>query len=162
MGSMTDWRTPFSLFNYLKQVVGENGFAIDAAADSSNHLCDRWYGPGSIWGTDALAEPKWMSPAWCNPPYSRSIDQWIFKMNEQADLGATIVALLPAKVETKWWYEGIVAKKRDIYFLVGRVPFDPPPSWAAAVDSPKFPSAVVLFAPATKGRIMWWDWKEEV
>ena len=151
----TDWRTPSSLFHLLQGAVGP-AFAVDAAADSSNHICDRWYGPGSIWGEDALVVPKWASPAFCNPPYSRQIGVWIAKMNEQAALGVTIVSLLPAKVETKWWYEGVVLPQRDIYFLVGRVAFDPPMDWMGPVDSPKFPSAVVLFGPETKGRVMWW------
>lgn len=102
------------------------GFKVDAAADSANHLVDQWYGPGSSLGEDALAVPKWLSPAWCNPPYGKGIEAWLDKFVEQAELGNQVVALLPARVETQWWRKYVVDSKADILFLIGRVPFGRP------------------------------------
>jgi phage N-6-adenine-methyltransferase len=121
MSTFTGWRTPRELFEPIALSVG--GFAIDAAADSGNTLLPRWYGPGSELGEDALAVEEWLSPAFCNPPYGKGIEVWLRKFQEQARKGVSVVALLPARVETRWWYE-LVVPFADILFLVGRVPFE--------------------------------------
>jgi hypothetical protein len=112
----------------LDTAVG--GFAVDAAADQYNHLCETWYGPGSE-HEDALAVKTWASPAWCNPPYTRDgITDWLKKFREQGYAGVNVVALIPASVETEWWYEHVAAAVEsgaaDLIFLKGRVMFQRP------------------------------------
>lgn len=150
----SDWRTPRWLFELLNKSAG--GFVVDAAADQSNALCERFYGPGSVWGEDALSVERWASPAFCNPPYERDILKWCEKFAQQAHLGVTTVALLPAKIETRWWYEGVIEKRADVIFVVGRVQFDSPPDEPRHF-TPRFPSAVVIYGPKTTGRVRWWD-----
>lgn len=152
---MTDWQTPKILWDKIKEV----GFNVDAAANSTNHLCSCWYGPGSSIGEDALVIEQWLSPAWCNPPYGRDIEQWLDKFIEQAGLGVQIIALLPARVETRWWFEKVVEQKCDIFFLVGRVPFVDPNR--TKPTQPDHASALVVYEDVARGRIEWLDWKNK-
>lgn len=119
--TFTGWRTPRGLFDLLDRSVR---FAVDAAADEGNHLCEQWYGSGGI-QEDALLIPQWASPAWCNPPYGKGIEKWLEKFIEQGEMGVQVVALLPARVETRWWAD-LVVPHADIIFLTGRVPFERP------------------------------------
>ena len=151
----TDWQTPKVLWEKIKGV----GFNVDAAADSNNHLCDSWYGPGSALGEDALLVDQWLSPAFCNPPYGRGIEQWLDKFIEQSRLGAQIMALLPANIEARWWFEKVIEQHCDIFFLVGRVPFVDPTR--TKPSQPNHGSALVLYEDITRGRIEWLDWKHK-
>lgn len=155
---MTDWQTPPELFNELSKAVG--GFAVDAAASGNNHLCPDWYGPDSPVATDALAVVEWASPAFCNPPYGRGIERWLEKFHEQQLEGVTTVAILPARVETRWWYEGVVPRA-SIVFLVGRIPFVDPSR--GKLSQPDHASAVCLYEPdVSGGAVAWLDWKERI
>lgn len=155
--SYTEWQTPRDLFNWLNLTCE---FKVDAAANGENHLLPDWYGPGSVLGEDALAVERWLSPAFCNPPYGRGIETWLDKFIEQERLGSTVVALLPANVETRWWYEKVVNAGADIFFLVGRVPYLRPDR--VRVSQPDHPTAVVMYQPQMCNRIGWLDWKEKI
>lgn len=74
-----------------------------------------------------------------NPPYGRTIKQWMRKAYESSISGATVVCLVPARTDTEWWHE--YAMKGDITFIRGRLKF------GDAKNSAPFPSAVVVFQP---------------
>lgn len=155
---MTNWQTPRILYDELDRCVG--GFAVDSAADHSNHLHPDYYGPGSRLGEDALALDRWLSPAFCNPPYGKGLDKWVQKFIEQAKLGNTVVALLPANTEVRWWFEYVV-QHSSIIFLVGRVPYINPER--AKPTQPDHASAVCLFEPnLVGGNVCWLDWKARI
>lgn len=151
----TAWQTPAALFDRLSEAVG--GFAVDAAANEENHLVDTWYGPGSPVAEDALSVPEWLNPAWCNPPYGKGLQSWILKFVEQGNLGVSVVALLPAYVEDRWWYEGVVKPGADVLFLVGRVPFERP--GLVKASRPRHASAIVIYGPTAMGKVGWLDWR---
>lgn len=153
---MTNWQTPSILFDPLNRACE---FAVDAAADGVNTLCDKFYGPGSSISEDALTVPRWLSPAWCNPPYGRGIERWLDKFIEQLQLGNSVVALLPANTEVRWWYEKVVPYS-SIIFLVGRVPFHDP--GRTRPTQPDHGSALCFYTPADalNRRVEWLDWKE--
>jgi hypothetical protein len=69
-----------------------------------------------------------------NPPYGRDIGKWMKKASES---DATVVCLVPARTDTKWWHD--YAMKGEITFIRGRLKF------GNAVNSAPFPSAVVVF-----------------
>lgn len=148
-----EWQTPRGLFDRLDAACG---FKVDAAANEANHLLDAYYGPGSQLGEDALAVPKWLSPAFCNPPYGEGMEKWLEKFIEQAKLGVTTVAVLPARISTRWWYEKVVPFA-DIIFLVGRIPFIDPNR--TKPSQPDHPSALCFYTPLPTGRVSWMDWK---
>ena len=155
---MTDWQTPRVLYDELSRCVG--GFVVDAAASADNHLAPVWYGPGSSVSEDALAVDVWDSPAFCNPPYGKGIEKWLKKFVEQQKFGNTVVALLPARTEVRWWFDWVVPYA-SVVFLVGRVPFVDP--GRSKPTQPDHGSAVCLYEPnVAGGSVAWLDWKERI
>jgi site-specific DNA-methyltransferase (adenine-specific) len=75
-----------------------------------------------------------------NPPYGRSIGQWIAKPKAEVAAGNArlALALIPARTDTAWWHEG-VAGSATVFFLRGRLSFDD------AGQSAPFPSALVIW-----------------
>lgn len=163
--TFTGWQTPLPLFSFLNSIYH---FQVDAAADQESTRLPFWYGPGSSYGEDALTIPKWFSPAWCNPPYGKGVEGWLEKFRGQRALGNTVVALIPARTESRWWAKGIVPYA-DIIFLTGRVPFVGGPSLQtdpmtgkAKKSQPDHPSALAIYGPLTGGTTKWWDWRKDV
>jgi hypothetical protein len=67
------------------------------------------------------------------------------KAFESARAGkATVVCLIPARTDTRWWHQ-YASHAREIRFVKGRLKF------GGHANSAPFPSAVVVFAPASEG-----------
>lgn len=60
------------------------------------------------------------------------------KASESAAVGATVVMLLPARTDTKWFHEYICGKA-EIRFIEGRLKF------GGAENSAPFPSMIIVF-----------------
>ena len=85
------WSTPRDFFDKLND---EFHFGLDAAALASSTLVpDNWYGPDHpqlirrdafqrLWTIDAGNKPIWL-----NPPYGRTIGDWMKKANLEAQEG---------------------------------------------------------------------------
>ena len=128
--SATDlWSTPQDLFDKLDR---EFGFTLDVCATTENAKCTRFYTKAE----DGLAQP-WTGVCWMNPPYGRTIGNWMAKARKAAKSGATVVALVPARTDTRWWHD--YATKGEIRFLPGRLRF------GGGEHSAPFPSAIVIF-----------------
>lgn len=127
-----DWGTPIELFRGLDY---EFGFELDVAASANNAKCDRYF---SI-EDDGLSQTWAPAVCWMNPPYGRTIRRWVEKAWLEAQNGATVVGLLPARTDTDWWH-AYAMKAAEIRFLRGRVQF------YGGKDAP-FPSAVVVWRP---------------
>ena len=126
------WSTPQSLFDSLDQ---EFGFDLDVCATPDNAKTPRFYTPDQ----DALTLP-WDGVVWCNPPYGRQIGKWVERACMFSYLGSTVVMLLPARTDTKWFHDYIYGFA-EIRFLRGRLRF-------GGVSTPApFPSMVVVFRP---------------
>jgi len=74
----------------------------------------------------------------CNPPYSHGIGTWVRKGYEEAERGATVVMLIPARTETAWWHD-YVMHAAEIWLIRGRMRFG-----GHTINAP-FPSCVVVF-----------------
>jgi site-specific DNA-methyltransferase (adenine-specific) len=75
-----------------------------------------------------------------NPPYGRDLGKWVKKAADEAKRGATVVALLPARTDTKWFHDHIYKKPYvQIEFLKGRLKF------GSSKNSAPFPSMIVVF-----------------
>lgn len=131
--SATDlWATPQDFFEKLNTVFR---FQTDVCALPENAKCDNYYTPDD----DGLNQP-WQGVCWMNPPYGRGIGKWVEKAFKAAkEHGATVVCLLPARVDTRWWHDFCAAG--EIHFVKGRLKFGGSPHGAP------FPSAVVVFRP---------------
>ena len=120
--------TPQEFFDKLN---AEFGFTLDVCATNENAKCESYYTKQD----DGLAQP-WRGNVWMNPPYGREIGRWMEKANEAAKEGATVVCLVPARTDTKWWHE--CAIQHEVRFIRGRLKF------GDAKNSAPFPSAVIV------------------
>lgn len=134
--SATDqWATPIDLFEKLDAIFN---FQTDVCADGDNAKCAIFYDEA----TNGL-EQDWRGVCWMNPPYGRQIGDWVAKAYlSSVKNGATVVCLVPARVDTKWWHDHCT--KGEMFFLKGRLKF------GDAKNSAPFPSAIVVFRPRIK------------
>lgn len=89
---------------------------------------------------DGLSLP-WVGKVYMNPPYGRSIGEWVNKLTESLDTGVTeAIALVPARVDTQWW-NALTARYSMVCFISGRLTF------IGNEDAAPFPSAVVYLRP---------------
>jgi hypothetical protein len=128
-----DWGTPQALFDELNS---EFNFTLDACASAHNFKVNIYFNKE----INALAQ-SWTGTVWMNPPYGRTIGQWMKKAYEESQKGATVVCLVPARTDTAWWHD--YAVKGEIRFLRGRLKFEQP--GFAKNNSAPFPSAIVIF-----------------
>ena len=137
--STTDlWESPQDFFDRLNAVFH---FETDVCALPENAKCARFFTPQM----DGLAQP-WSGVCWMNPPYGREIEKWVRKAYESArDNGATIVCLLPARTDTKWFHDYCL-QYGAVSFVKGRLKF------GNAKSSAPFPSMVVVFDKVDKAR----------
>lgn len=129
--SATDeWATPQATFDALH---AEFGFNLDVCATPENTKCVRFFTKE----TDGLAQDWSGSVCWMNPPYGRGIAAWMEKAVQAWKNGATVVCLVPARTDTRWWHD--YAMQGEIRFIRGRLKF------GSATENAPFPSAVVVF-----------------
>lgn len=169
----TMWETPKELFNFLNTIFK---FEIDVAACERDAKCEKWLGRGSEINENAFEE-EWTGTVWLNPPYGRGIGKWIEKAYKSSiENDATVVCLLPARTDTKWFE--YVYKAPFVCFIKGRLKF------GGSETSAPFPSCIAVFGKnlpteleismlAAKGTIMrsiWhynpideirWDWLQQ-
>ena len=83
---------------------------------------------------------------WCNPPYGREISSWVKKAYEesQKEYNSFVLMLLPARTDTKWWWDWVQGKA-TLFFIKGRVKFGD-----HNVGAP-FPSVLALYMKEVKG-----------
>lgn len=129
-----EWATPQTFFD---QLDAEFGFTLDVAAQSWNAKCPRYFTEEQ----DGLAQ-VWDGVCWCNPPYGKVIAAWMAKAAQSAQEGATVVCLVPARTDTKWWQRYCVPPV-EVRFVAGRLTF------GGATNPAPFPNAVVIFRPLT-------------
>lgn len=153
--SSGEYETPAWVFDPLNEHFG---FTLDAAASHENHkvplyytvdglysqhfstpsrrnACDGLLGP---WAYAVVRPGGAPRSVWLNPPYGRGIEAWVQKCVAESRIGATVVALLPARTDTSWFHRW-VAPYADVYFLMGRINF------VGAAASAPFPSIIAVY-----------------
>lgn len=129
--SKTDmWATPKDFFDKLNE---EFHFTVDVCAIPENAKCEKFFTPEM----NGLKQ-EWTGICWCNPPYGREIGKWVEKAYVASTWGATVVMLLPARTDTKWFHEYIY-NNAEIRFIKGRLKF------GNSKTAAPFPSMVVIF-----------------
>ena len=130
--------TPKYLFDKISSIFN---FSLDVCALPENAKCESYYTPKD----DGLSKP-WRGGVWCNPPYGREISSWVKKAYEesQKEYNSFVLMLLPARTDTKWWWE-YVQGKATLFFIKGRVKFGD-----HNVGAP-FPSVLALYMKEVKG-----------
>lgn len=127
-----EWGTPQTFFDTLH---AEFSFTLDVAAQPGNAKCQRYFSPDD----DGLQQP-WTDVCWMNPPYGKTIGEWVRKAHTSAQDGATVVCLLPVRTDTRWWQRYCVPPA-EVRFVPGRLTFQ------GANNPAPFPNAVVIFRP---------------
>ena len=127
-----DWATPQYLFDEWN---AKYQFDLDAAASSTNHKCDNWYGLDHPEESrrDGLAQ-AWTGTTWVNPPYGRVLNKWVRHAAEQL---SPVVMLSPARTDTRWFHSYCINQR--ITFIKGRVKF------GGNSNAAPFPSMIVEF-----------------
>jgi site-specific DNA-methyltransferase (adenine-specific) len=134
--SATDeWATPQDLFDRYDAVYH---FDLDPASTDENAKCEKHFtvadgGLHNNWGGYRV---------WLNPPYGRSIGDWVRKAYEESQKPDTVVVcLLPARTDTAWFHD--YCAKGEIEFIRGRLRFG-----GSRWNAP-FPSMIVIFGGRT-------------
>lgn len=127
-----EWSTPPDFFSVLD---AEFRFTLDPCCTHDNAKCARHFTVED----DGLARDWTRDTVFMNPPYGRPIGAWMAKAHEQSQGGATVVCLVPARTDTRWWHD--YAMRGEIRFVKGRLKF------SGATTNAPFPCAVVVFRP---------------
>jgi phage N-6-adenine-methyltransferase len=129
--SSDEWETPQEFFNAVNAVYR---FDLDVCATHANAKCERHFTKEE----DGLSQ-SWRGVCWMNPPYGREISLWVKKAYESSlGTGTVVVCLLPARTDTAWWHDYVIARAESIRFIRGRLRF-------SGKGPAPFPSALVVF-----------------
>lgn len=89
---------------------------------------------------------EWSGRVYLNPPFGRESQPWIERM---ADHGSGI-AMLPARTETRMWFERVWGTAEAVCFLRGRPHFCRPDGSTAPFNSGA-PIALIAYSPHDDG-----------
>ncbi len=128
-----EWATPPDFFEALDE---EFGFTLDPCATRDNAKCALYYtkahnGLSMDWGTHTV---------FCNPPYGRDVRDWVEKCYRASLVGATVVLLIHARTDTRYFHDWIYGKA-ELRFVRGRLKF------GDGKQSAPFPSLVAIYRP---------------
>ncbi len=139
------WETPQWLFDLLNT---EFNFDIDVCALPENAKCKKYYSPKD----DGLKQNWNGRQCWMNPPYGNEIKDWMKKARKEADKGALVVCLIPARMDTGWMWN--YCRRSELRFLPGRLKFS---NYGAAT----FPSMLVIMRESDEEfNDLFWDVRE--
>jgi len=167
-----EWGTPWWLVRRCEHHIGKP-FILDVCATADNAKAPKFFSPEQdglkqVWDRRGLPSidlktmlvTEYVGANWLNPPYGKDIGKWVDKARIEAEAGATVVCLLPARTDTRWFQENAPAAK-EILFLRGRIHFE---GVAGSVGAP-FPSVLVIFEGDAREdpfapRVRFVDWRE--
>jgi len=141
-----DWNTPNCVLFGVREVLGIIGLdpchneksIVDAHCTIDKHqdgLKTAWW--------DVISSNGSAKTAFVNPPYGgKATLEWAAKIVKEADLGLEIIALVPARTDTRAFQNYYLAKGDALCFWKGRLTFIGAPAPAP------FPSAIVYFGHA--------------
>lgn len=135
------WATPKPIFEILDK---EFHFTLDpccgpdTAKVKSKFYTEKDDGLSKDWSKDVV---------FMNPPYGDALPVWVKKAYEESCKGATVVCLIPARFDPKYWHDyclshGLIAVPE------GRIYFEL--NGQRIKGSPPFPAAFVVFSPSGK------------
>ncbi len=130
-----DWNTPPEV---LRRVCRVGRIALDPCGNDTSIVPARLRLTASTLGGCGLAQ-QWhvRGLVYVNPPYGRAIADWVNKIDFEAQVGTEIVALLPARIDTKWFAK--VWRAPALCFWRGRITF------LGADSGAPFPSVVAYW-----------------
>ena len=115
------WNTPPAIYNEL---------------NTEFHFTDDPCPTDGLFGLDR----PWGQSSFVNPPYAQ-IKAWMEKGIAEYRQGKTVVFLIPARTDTRWFHDHVLPFASEIRFVKGRLKF------GGAKTGAPFPSMVVIFKP---------------
>lgn len=131
------WTTPPTLGARLNAALGR--FDLDPCAPDRNGRTAPIKARVRLTSEDDGLTAHWSGLVYVNPPYGRVLPRWLEKCRTEAEAGARVLALVPARTDTRWWHEH-VAGRADVFLLRGRLKFG-----GQHKDAP-FPSALIAWS----------------
>lgn len=153
-----EWYTPSHILERVYQVLGIPD--LDPCCNEGTPIVNA---DSYLRKKDNGLVHSWHGRVYLNPPYGRDMIRWAKKMKSEYESGNVkeMIALVPARVDTSWWWE---LREYSVGFITGRLKFgypepEPPdPSWSPEVQiqylhhiqekakhRATFPSAVIYF-----------------
>jgi phage N-6-adenine-methyltransferase len=126
------WATPVWLVRDLESEFGP--FDLDPC-------CEEHTAKAPLFYTNRGLELPWSGRVFLNPPYSDP-RPWLEKAIQAKAEGHTVVAVLPAATDTRWFHETVIGHA-EVRFLRGRVKWL---GWEGTpVGSPKSPTIIAVY-----------------
>jgi phage N-6-adenine-methyltransferase len=146
-----DWATPSNLFSELDK---EFQFTLDVAASSKNAKCENYFtkklnGLGQDWKKACKG-----GAVFCNPRYGKGISNWLQKSFSEAQLGCTVVCLIPFRSDKRYFHEDVLNKAGEISLIKGRLKYND------GKNTAPFPSAIVIYQRG-KQNTLWKSYDKE-
>lgn len=88
---------------------------------------------------NGLKQP-WRGYVWCNPPYGDKAGRWVARLAHHGDG----IALVFARTDTGWFFDGVWKQASAMLFLKGRVNFSHP-NGSAAFNTAGAPSVLIAY-----------------
>lgn len=142
-----EYETPPELFDVLNR---EFGFTLDVCSTPANAKCKKFFTVRE----NGLAQPWTPATCWMNPPYGdQAITRWMAKAHGEAERGATVVCLVPARTHTSWFHT--FCSQAEVRFLRGRL------RYVGTAGEAPFPQLVVIFRAglARPWAMKLWEWR---
>lgn len=135
------WATPVPIFDVLNH---EFEFTLDPCCSPlTAKVKSKFYTEAD----DGLSKDWSKDVVFMNPPYGKALPKWVRKAYEESRKGATVVCLIPARLDPKYWHDyclphGLIAVPEGrIYFEI---------NGKRMKGSPPFAAAFVVFSPPEK------------
>ena len=106
LSKRSDWRTPKVLLQELQREFGVLWDPCPTNADFNG------------------LQVEWHQNTFVNPPYSRETIKWCRKAVQEYKKGKTVIMLLAARTDTKWFHDYILPHAKEVRFIRGRLKFD--------------------------------------
>jgi phage N-6-adenine-methyltransferase len=139
MSERQDWGTPRAFLEWLES---DRSWTpnLDAAASIRNAKAPHFFTEDD----DSLSK-DWFGDVWLNPPFGNELPKFMKKCAEQIKRKEvrSIMVLIPARTDTKWFHEIVMPHAYLIYLIKGRFNFRVDNAVEGA-NAP-FPSMLVLY-----------------
>ncbi len=138
------WQTPDNVLELVRKLSPNGRIGLDPCTVRANPTQAMAICSLEV-GVDGL-KTSWSSCGlvYMNPPYGRSLSAWMSKAEDESLYGTEIVALVPARPDTRW-FQGACQQKGSqvptVLFWRGRLKFK------GAKDAAPFPSALFYWGP---------------
>jgi site-specific DNA-methyltransferase (adenine-specific) len=141
-GKYIEYGTPRKLYDELNE---EFSFVLDAATTGDNPLKTPYYYTVAEDGLKQSWSVRNGGNVYVNPPYGKNIIEWVKKASEEsARHNITVVMLLPARTDTRFFHDYIYNKPNvEVRFIRGRLKFIT--SVQDVPNTAPFPSMLVIF-----------------